>query len=228
MPAAKRNDKPAREGPPRRKGGGRPPLALAARISDHVLETALEEFSRRGVEATSMDLIASTAHVSKRTIYDRFSSKEALLSAALEHAVARYVAPITASLRGMGPGEALTDMLAGMLEASARSEAIAIERLMLWARDHDLAFTRAIFEQATGIPVGTIASFLKELAEARVLVIDDFERTARILFEAAVIGPRRRMMLGINADETAETRRNDVAAVVGLFLGGHQQESSSL
>ena len=46
-----------------------------------VIEAATEEFLTHGFEGTSMDRIAETARVSKRTVYDHFPSKEDLFQA---------------------------------------------------------------------------------------------------------------------------------------------------
>jgi AcrR family transcriptional regulator len=50
----------------------------------HILRTALELFKTHGVERISVDEIASTAHVSKATLYKYFSSKDSLYQAAVD------------------------------------------------------------------------------------------------------------------------------------------------
>src|SRR5579859_7905552 len=46
---------------------------------EKVLNAALELFAGRGIEATSMDAISQSSGVSKATIYNHWSDKEALL-----------------------------------------------------------------------------------------------------------------------------------------------------
>jgi TetR/AcrR family transcriptional regulator of autoinduction and epiphytic fitness len=46
-----------------------------------ILEAALREFEAHGFDQTSMDRIASSAGVSKRTVYNHFASKSALFDA---------------------------------------------------------------------------------------------------------------------------------------------------
>ncbi len=45
-----------------------------------IVQAAVAEFRARGFEATSMDQVATTAEVSKRTLYNHFASKEALFA----------------------------------------------------------------------------------------------------------------------------------------------------
>ena len=48
-------------------------------LHEHIMETAISLFSARGCKAITMDEIASAAGISKRTLYEQFSDKEALL-----------------------------------------------------------------------------------------------------------------------------------------------------
>ncbi len=51
----------------------------SSKAHDKVVRAALELFSERGIEATSMDAIAQASGVSKATIYNHWTDKEALL-----------------------------------------------------------------------------------------------------------------------------------------------------
>ena len=55
---------------------------------DRILDAALAAFADRGVEATSLDSLAATIGVRKQTILYWFSTKEQLLLAVVDHAVA--------------------------------------------------------------------------------------------------------------------------------------------
>ncbi|UFU05377.1 TetR/AcrR family transcriptional regulator [Ruania halotolerans] len=66
----------------------RPPRLTpgAARI----LEVASDLFYARGIHAVGVDTIAAESGVTKRTLYDRFGSKEALVAAYLQRRHARW------------------------------------------------------------------------------------------------------------------------------------------
>jgi TetR/AcrR family transcriptional regulator of autoinduction and epiphytic fitness len=61
-----------------------PPLTLSDRKRQAIVEAAIAEFRAGGFEATSMDQIAATAGVSKRTVYNHFPSKDELFAQILQ------------------------------------------------------------------------------------------------------------------------------------------------
>ena len=72
-------------------------LRMTDRKRRAILDAALTEFDANGFGATSMDRIAATADVSKRTVYNHFESKEVLFEAmrrealqAVQHTVCPY------------------------------------------------------------------------------------------------------------------------------------------
>lgn len=63
------------------------PLTPGAR---RVLDAASALFYERGIHAIGVDTIAAAAGVTKKTLYDRFGSKEALVVSYLQHRDARW------------------------------------------------------------------------------------------------------------------------------------------
>jgi TetR/AcrR family transcriptional regulator of autoinduction and epiphytic fitness len=61
-----------------------PPSRLTDRKRKAILDAAIAEFRQSGFEATSMDRVAASARVSKRTVYNHFPSKEALFAQILQ------------------------------------------------------------------------------------------------------------------------------------------------
>ncbi len=61
-----------------------------APMVERILQTADRLFYQRGIRAVGVDLIAAEAGISKRSLYDYFPSKEALIEAYLE----RYTLPL--------------------------------------------------------------------------------------------------------------------------------------
>lgn len=61
----------------------RPPISGGRGARARILEAARELFYRRGVNATGVAELCAAAHVSKRTLYQHFAGKEALVAAYL-------------------------------------------------------------------------------------------------------------------------------------------------
>ena len=97
-----------------------PPARQSTLKRAAILSAALDEFEARGYRETSMDRIAASAGVSKRTVYNHFRSKEQLFEAIAAELIERVqevsqrpydpAQPLTAQLEAIG-GQVL-DMLA--------------------------------------------------------------------------------------------------------------------
>ncbi|MEU4894319.1 helix-turn-helix domain-containing protein [Streptomyces sp. NPDC044780] len=77
-------------------------LTPAAR---RVLDAAAELFYGQGINAVGVDLIAKRAGVTKKTLYERFGSKEALVAAYLRERDERWRAWLTAEVEKSPPAE---------------------------------------------------------------------------------------------------------------------------
>ncbi len=73
---------------------GRPTRETAQRRQEELLERALEMFSHGGFELTTIDAIASSLNMTKRTIYARYKDKGALFEAAVKRAIDRWYIPV--------------------------------------------------------------------------------------------------------------------------------------
>ncbi|MEV6158574.1 TetR/AcrR family transcriptional regulator [Nonomuraea sp. NPDC052129] len=80
--------------PTPRRGRGRPGYDQAA-----ILRTAVELFNRKGYDATSMGDLAKELGLTKPAIYHHVTSKEQLLSQALDDALDELTAVVTAAAR---------------------------------------------------------------------------------------------------------------------------------
>src|SRR5688572_8715706 len=74
-------------------------LRLTDRKRAAILDAAVAEFRQSGYAATSMDRIAASAGVSKRTVYNHFPSKEALFAQILEQLWERSVEGVDLAYR---------------------------------------------------------------------------------------------------------------------------------
>jgi TetR/AcrR family transcriptional regulator of autoinduction and epiphytic fitness len=90
------------------------PQRLTDRKREAIIQAAIAEFRANGFDITSMDKIAATAGVSKRTVYNHFPSKEELFAEILNQLWTRATAEQEMSYR---PDLPLRDQLRLMLQA---------------------------------------------------------------------------------------------------------------
>lgn len=75
-----------------------PELAPLTPGATRVLDAASQLFYERGIHAVGVDTIAEAAGVTKKTLYDRFGSKEALVVSYLQHRDAKWRAHLDGHL----------------------------------------------------------------------------------------------------------------------------------
>jgi TetR/AcrR family transcriptional regulator of autoinduction and epiphytic fitness len=105
------------------------PLRLTDRKREAIIQAAIAEFRANGFEVTSMDKIAATAGVSKRTVYNHFPSKEELFAEILNQLWARISAEQSVVYNRDQP---LRDQLRQMLQAKV--QLMADENFLTLAR----------------------------------------------------------------------------------------------
>jgi AcrR family transcriptional regulator len=101
------------------------PRGLSQRAHTKVVESALELFAERGVDATSVDAIAAASGVSKATIYKHWADKDAL---AMEVMV--YVHESDDGPPDRDSGDLKADVIAYLLYEPPRHKAELKNRIM--------------------------------------------------------------------------------------------------
>jgi AcrR family transcriptional regulator len=100
--------------PAARRSRGRP-----GHDREAVLRTAIDVFNRRGFDATSISDLAAELGVTKSAVYHHFTSKEALLSAALDEALEGLSSAVEAAATA-SDGEPSAVRLRATVEAAVR------------------------------------------------------------------------------------------------------------
>ncbi|WP_257571023.1 TetR/AcrR family transcriptional regulator [Streptomyces sp. NP160] len=77
------------------------PLPVLTAAGERLLDAASDLFYGRGVRAVGVDLIADTAGTTKKTLYDRFGSKDALVALYLLRRAHRWRAHVLAELESL-------------------------------------------------------------------------------------------------------------------------------
>lgn len=77
-----------------RPGPGRPTREQAEERNLELLDRALDLFLEKGFERTTIEGIAASAGMAKRTVYARYGDKKSLFKASLERAINDWIVPV--------------------------------------------------------------------------------------------------------------------------------------
>ena len=202
-----------------RRSGGRPTAQAAAVLETTIIGHATAAFLAEGYAATTIEVIARTCGVAKRTIYARWNGKPALFRAVLERLITKWMSTagdwedaetLEATLKA-----AADDILAVALTP----EAIALHRLII-AECGRFPELPVMLHQA-GVNRGAmrIASLLNRGIARGDLPPQDTAFAAEQFMNMLLAGPQRRALgLGqpFNRDQIGVWRDN----AVSLFLFG--------
>lgn len=113
------------------------PQRLTDRKREAIIQAAIAEFRANGFDITSMDKIAATAGVSKRTVYNHFPSKEELFAEILNQLWARVTAEQETAYRPDRPlREQMRHMLMAKLQMLGDDNFLDLARVAIAATIH--------------------------------------------------------------------------------------------
>ena len=206
--------------PTSRPGAGRPTRAQAEQRHEELLDRALELFLEKGFELATIDAIAASVGMTKRTMYARYADKSALFRAAVQRAIDRWIVPIEA-LKA-----AESDNLETTLRAVARirmSNAISpaglrLQRIINAESYRFPEIFSLAYEQGMRPTIEFLADLLRRHAKAGTINITKPEIAATAFLSMVVGGPTRAIVWGGAVDESALEER--IRFCVRLFLDG--------
>ena len=211
---------PASDPAPARTAGPGRPKDLAKRAS--ILEAAKQLFLEQGYQGVSMDQIATTAGVSKLTVYSHFGDKETLFAAAITASCEEvlpeelFARPPAGSLREQlhGIGRAFFDLIIS-------DEAISMHRLMNTPGTAENAMRELFWNAGPQRLQAAFARFLQPHVDAGRLRIDDIPLAASQFF-CLLKGELHPMMAcGLCRQPGESEVARHVDATVDLFLRAH-------
>ena len=210
--------------PPRRSG--RPTKEQAEGISDHIVEVATRLFSETSFEATSVDLIAAKARISKQTFYARFDSKEALFAAVVRRSMSDLLAPPAGEPDRSGPIEAtLIRIGAELLRRATTPAAAAMDRLIA-SEAYQFRQLAVTYRESAVHMRGLMAEIFSQAMRDRQIRAANANFLAQQFLYAVVDGPARAQSRSDKSARSEKELRDQVAASVKLFLDGCRDSSA--
>jgi AcrR family transcriptional regulator len=163
---------------------GRPRLIPEAERRRQLIVAAADLFLHKGYHATTMDDVARCAGMSKKTVYQVFSSKSELLDALLSDWFAPFTAPIETD--GQPPRQLLTDALLRFANYALSERQVLLMRLLIAETSLSEDIAAALDRQCMGRGKGALEQWLTAQAAAGVLKIDDPKEVSNMLFFTVV------------------------------------------
>ncbi|MFS2158674.1 TetR/AcrR family transcriptional regulator [Pseudomonas sp. Pseusp122] len=201
-------------------GPGRP-KDLAKRQA--ILEAAKNLFVRNGYANTSMDAVATEARVSKLTVYNHFTDKETLFSAAV---VARCEEQIPELFFNLNGGQSVETVLLsigrGFNTLANSAESIELHRLMVTLGSQDPKLSKIFFEAGPQRLLTEMERVLVQIQECGALHFPSAKTAAEHFFSLLKGACNFRLMIGLCDELDPATEEQHVQDVVGLFMRAYQ------
>ena len=203
-----------------RPSAGRPTREYAELRREELLDRALELFLDKGFELATIEAIAASVGMTKRTVYARYEDKSALFRATVERAIERWIVPVDV-LRA-----AESDDLEASLTAIARirlANAISpvglrLQRIINAESYRFPEIGTLAYEQGSRPTIDFLADLLRRHAELGAIGIEEAHVLATTFLSMTIGGLTRGAFLGTLIDESMLEER--VRFSVRLFLNG--------
>jgi TetR/AcrR family transcriptional regulator of autoinduction and epiphytic fitness len=192
------------------------PRQMEAERRRQLIAAAADLFLHKGYDATTMDDVARCAGMSKKTVYQVFSSKAELLDALLSDWFAPFTAPIEAD--GRPPRLVLTDALSRLANYALSERQVLLMRLLIAETSYSEDIAAALDRQCLGRGKGALEQWLAAEAARGELAIDDPKEAANMLFFGAVGDFLLRLLLRKGPPPDSEEIAARVAYTVAAFF----------
>ena len=162
------------------------PLTPGAR---RVLDAASALFYERGIHAVGVDTISEAAGVSKKTLYDRFGSKDALVVSYLQHRDLRWREHVAAVL-GTVPEPGVNRVLAvfdAAISWSDDNNPKGCSAINARAEVSEADGAQSVFPEVTRQKVWLLDLFAELCREAGLADPDATAQTLMLLYEGAIV-----------------------------------------
>ncbi len=203
----------------KRGPGGRPTQAEAKRRHVALLETAMQVFLERGLDAASIEEIAKQAGVAKRFLYARYRDKSELFVAAVEHMISEKLQELHAFRPPRRRVEFGLIEFGRTLRATATApDGLALMRLFIATAPKFPGLVQRFYDRNRRRGLSEVERVLDFYAERGEIELTQPQLMAE-QFAMSVAGFAQRLALfGIR--ETPDEEEQRLRAAVKLFLDG--------
>jgi AcrR family transcriptional regulator len=212
---------PLRAASPPRSKIGRPTRAEARQRHDALLGAAADLFLDMGYQQATLERIAGSLGMTKRTIYARYDDKAALFRATVQHAIDRMIAGQAEELRALEAAElptALAETARMRIRQVLSRDGLRLQRLVNAESYRFPEIFVMANEQVTRPVIAFLTAMLQRHAATGAIATRQPEMAATAFMSMVVSAPVRVVVSG-NRIDPAEIEQRIVFSVA-LFLDG--------
>jgi len=145
-----------------------------------LIAAAADLFMSKGYHATTMDDVARSAGMSKKTVYQVFDGKSELFDALLSDWFAPCTVPVETN--AVAAREILTEILLRLIEFVLSDQQLALTRLLVAETAYSEDIGAALQRQGLGEGKGVLEQFLMAQTALGVLKIENIKEAANLVF----------------------------------------------
>ncbi|MBU6267324.1 MAG: TetR/AcrR family transcriptional regulator [Sphingomonadales bacterium] len=203
--------------PPR---AGRPTRAQAEARHGELLDAALDHFLEKGFELATVEAIAASVNMTKRTVYARYPEKVALFRAAVAQAIAGLAVSEEKMRAAMAPDieQTLVNIARLRVDPLATPAGLKLQRIIQTESYRFPDIFTLSFEKGALPVIRFLGELLERETAAGRLAITDPALAANVFISMVVSGPIRILTAGLRV--TAEEVDHRIRYAVRLFLDG--------
>jgi AcrR family transcriptional regulator len=203
-----------------RKGAGRPTRERAEARHEELLDSALDHFLERGFELATVEAIAASVNMTKRTVYARYPDKMALFRAAVRRAIERLAVPedrIEAAVCGKLE-RTLENFARLRVDAAMTADGLKLQRIINTESYRFPDIFMVHYDYVVLPVIERLAQLLEAETKTGNLAVEDSMMAANMFMSMVVTGPVRIIVSGNYLSPELIDRR--IRFGVRLFLKG--------
>jgi AcrR family transcriptional regulator len=198
---------------------GRPPRGSEGEATLRILAAAKPVFLSKGYEAASIDAIAGSAGISKKTIYARFATKEDLFEAVIVRFIEENVPSIERAASERGPvAERLHRIALALLEVALTFDAIAVRRIIVAEATRFPEFARLLHDFGYARVVPLVERCLEDGTASGEITVSDIRQAGDLFLGITVRGFVEKAELGLDRPGLSHVKREALRNAIAFFI----------
>ena len=189
------------------------------RKTDAIVAGARATFLAKGYDAASMDEIALLAGVSKRTVYNRFRSKEELFAAAITASckdLLRINLDVTET--DLPDEEIIRDLAYKVAKAILDPDALALRRIAAFEAQRTPSLGKTFLKHGPELMVKTFEPIFERFIEKGAVVVDDPKAALWRLGTLITEPLHTKLLMGVTPSDLEGAISEQVDEGVRIFL----------